>query len=297
MTYTAQILNNLTNDVVDNSTIEDCSSINMALWRMEQHARRMDLVSGDYQVVVFDAKDFIVNKDTYISVNSDQEFNMYKSNSVKTVCQAEPVETVCQAEPVETVCQAEPVETVCQADLVYDAVCAIQHNIDILKKVFNPTQVQMLALVKFQNMYDELLLVLLNTQHKMASLPQQNKSTTTNPIEEILIDDLPCNTATNTGIETVPAKSIIGARVAIIYNVEYKRVAVFYADNEHGLNIKNGSISGFNKDCSYTRSISKPIDFFKINSGRALDAIEQLKCKKQRWIAKLNSNTIVIEVH
>ena len=104
----------------------------------------------------------------------------------------------------------------------------------------------------------------------------------------------------NYKLKSIPAKDIIGAIQLWVFNVKYKRLSVYNADDASGLSVKGSTLMGFNATKSTTKTLRKPEKTLPevLNGGKvALRGImDNLTTKDMEANGRLNAETILLRV-
>jgi hypothetical protein len=101
-------------------------------------------------------------------------------------------------------------------------------------------------------------------------------------------------------LNSVDPKKIIGATQLWVFNVKYKKIGVYHAEDASGFTIKGSSILNFSESKSITKSVRKPNDVLTIikDGGKVAlrNLMSSLKTKETLLTGRINKDIILLRV-
>ena len=101
-------------------------------------------------------------------------------------------------------------------------------------------------------------------------------------------------------LNSVDPKKIIGATQLWVFNVKYKKIGVYHAEDASGFTIKGLSILNFSESKSITKSVRKPNDVLTIikDGGKVAlrNLMSSLKTKETLLTGRINKDIILLRV-
>jgi len=105
---------------------------------------------------------------------------------------------------------------------------------------------------------------------------------------------------TESKIVSVNPTEIISATQLWIYNTKYKKLGVYYANDESGFSIKGTTIDNFNDITSISKTLRKPLEVLPlVAKGKKTDLkkiMSSIKTKEDKLTGRINSETILLKV-
>jgi len=101
-------------------------------------------------------------------------------------------------------------------------------------------------------------------------------------------------------LNSIDPKKIIGATQLWVFNVKYKKIGVYHAEDASGFTIKGSSILNFSESKSITKSVRKPNDVLTIikDGGKVAlrNLMSSLKTKETLLTGRINKDIILLRV-
>jgi len=105
---------------------------------------------------------------------------------------------------------------------------------------------------------------------------------------------------TESKIVSVNPTEIISATQLWIYNTKYKKLGVYYANDESGFSVKGTTIENFNDITSMSKTLRKPLEVLPlVSKGKKTDLkkiMSSIKTKEDKLTGRINSETILLKV-
>lgn len=101
-------------------------------------------------------------------------------------------------------------------------------------------------------------------------------------------------------IASVSPTQIIGAKQLWVFNTKYKKLGVYYAQDDSGFGVKGTTIIGFDENTSIAKTLRKPEEVLPlITKGKKSELkkiMETIKCKESPLNGRLNSDTVLLKI-
>lgn len=99
-------------------------------------------------------------------------------------------------------------------------------------------------------------------------------------------------------IKSIDPRLIVGAKVLVVFNTKYKKVSIYYSNDNDGFSIKGTTVQNWDEKKSFTKTLRKPksvVQSLKGNQKNVETKLESLKTKSSSVNGRLNDNTILIQ--
>lgn len=100
-------------------------------------------------------------------------------------------------------------------------------------------------------------------------------------------------------IASINPVAIIGAMTLLTFNTQTRKMSVYVANSEEGLNIKGTTLSNFNEEKSFQKIIKRPESLKSYQEGnirRVEVMLNDIKAKAAQVNGRLNEHTILLKV-
>lgn len=109
-----------------------------------------------------------------------------------------------------------------------------------------------------------------------------------------------CESDDNYNLKSIPPKDIIGATQLWVFNIKYKRLTVYNADDARGFTMKGTTLQNFSESKSVTKTLRKPEKTLPevLKGGKVVlrNLMDNLTTKAMEANGRLNSDTVLLRV-
>ena len=109
-----------------------------------------------------------------------------------------------------------------------------------------------------------------------------------------------CQTNDDYNLKSVSPKDIIGATQLWVFNVKYKKLGIYNANDASGFSVKGSTLINYNETTSITKALRKPNDVLgKVTSGGKLmlkNIMKEINTKESPLNGRINGETILLRI-
>jgi len=109
-----------------------------------------------------------------------------------------------------------------------------------------------------------------------------------------------CKNNSTFKLVSIPPINIIGAKILVVFDCEYRKIGVYYSSDDKGFSVKGTTLQNFDEDKSTNKIIRKPEEhltkFTESTKQQLKVLMKEIKTTENKLTGRINENVILLKV-